>query len=115
VPAVGAPALLSRTVAARDDTDSAGAFDAAVRAVIESIPPGEVLTYGEVAAEAGSAGAARAVGAVLAGSGGALPWWRVVTSTGRLVPGHEADHARRLRREGVDIDPATGRVRLPRR
>ncbi len=88
------------------------AFEDAVRAVVAGIPAGEVLTYGEVAAEAGSAGAARAVGGVLARSAGALPWWRVVTSTGRLVPGHEADHARRLRAEGIDIDRRTGRVRL---
>jgi hypothetical protein len=31
-----------------------------------------------------------------------------VTSTGRLVPGHEEDHARRLRAEGVAV--ADGRV-----
>ena len=47
---------------------------------------GEVVTYGEVAEEAGHPGAARAVGNVIASSED-LPWWRVVTSTGRLVPG----------------------------
>jgi methylated-DNA-protein-cysteine methyltransferase-like protein len=73
-----------------------------------------VVTYGEVAAEAGHPGAARAVGHLLARSDGTLPWWRVVTSTGRLVPGHEVEHARRLRAEGVDVDDRTGRVR-PRR
>jgi hypothetical protein len=31
-----------------------------------------------------------------------------VTTTGRLVPGHEDDHARRLRAEGVAV--ADGRV-----
>jgi len=39
---------------------------------------------------------------VLADSEG-LPWWRVVTSTGRLVPGHEEVQARRLLAEGVAI------------
>ena len=29
--------------------------------------------------------------------------WRVVTAQGRLVPGHEVEHARRLRAEGVDV------------
>jgi alkylated DNA nucleotide flippase Atl1 len=60
------------------------------------------VTYGEIAEQVGHPGAARAVGNVLADSDG-LPWWRVVTSTGRLVPGHEAQQARRLRAEGVAI------------
>jgi alkylated DNA nucleotide flippase Atl1 len=75
------------------------------------VPAGTVLTYGEVAAEAGFPGAARAVGTLLAGSGGELPWWRIVTATGRLVPGYEAEHARRLRAEGVSLTPS-GRARL---
>jgi len=32
-----------------------------------------------------------------------LPWWRVVNSLGRLVPGHEAEQAARLRSEGVTV------------
>ncbi len=71
--------------------------------VLESLLPGDVVTYGDVAAEAGYPGAARAVGRILATSDGDLPWWRVVTTTGRLVPGHEVEHARRLRAEGVDV------------
>ena len=62
------------------------------------------MTYGEVALEAGHAGAARAVGAVLSRGQPGLPWWRVVTSTGRLVPGHEREQARLLRSEGVRVD-----------
>jgi methylated-DNA-protein-cysteine methyltransferase-like protein len=82
-----------------------------VRRVVAAVRPGEVVTYGEVAEEAGSPGAARAVGNVMARSDG-LPWWRVVTSTGRLVRGHEAEQARRLRAEGVAV--RKGRVvRLP--
>jgi methylated-DNA-protein-cysteine methyltransferase related protein len=78
-------------------------FDQAVVAVIQSLGPGEVVTYGEVAAEAGFPGAARAVGRLLATSDEDLPWWRVVTASGRLVPGNEADHAARLRAEGVEV------------
>ncbi len=62
-------------------------------AVIRGIPAGEVMTYGEVALEAGHPGAARAVGHLLARSNGTLPWWRVVNASGRLVPGHEREHA----------------------
>ena len=45
-------------------------FEEAVTAVISSLEPGDVVTYGEVAAEAGYPGAARAVGTVLAKSEG---------------------------------------------
>jgi methylated-DNA-protein-cysteine methyltransferase-like protein len=58
------------------------------------------MSYGEVAAEAGYPGAARAVGNVLATVEG-LPWWRVVTANGRLIPHDPAEHARRLAAEGV--------------
>jgi methylated-DNA-protein-cysteine methyltransferase related protein len=78
-------------------------FEQAVAEVLTSLRPGDVATYGEVAEEAGYPGRARAVGRILAGSDGAFPWWRVVTSTGRLVPGHEVEHARRLRAEGHTV------------
>jgi methylated-DNA-protein-cysteine methyltransferase-like protein len=87
-------------------------FADAVDRVLGSLRPGEVVTYGEVAAEAGRPGAARAVGRMLAASDGAYPWWRVVTASGRLVPGHEAEHERRLRAEGVVV--VDGRVRRRR-
>jgi methylated-DNA-protein-cysteine methyltransferase-like protein len=77
-------------------------FEERVRQVIVGLKPGEVATYGEVAEEAGVPRAARAVGGVLARTGG-LPWWRVVTAEGRLVPGHEREQARRLRTEGVEV------------
>src|SRR5919198_1701877 len=81
---------------------SMAGFEDAVIGVLRGLRPGEVVTYGEVAEEAGYPGAARAVGNVLARSDG-LPWWRVVTSTGRLVGGHEHEQARRLRSEGVEV------------
>lgn len=83
-------------------------FETAVLGVLRQLGPGEVVTYGEVAEEAGFPGAARAVGNVLRG-GNDVPWWRVVTATGRLVPGNELEHARRLRAEGVTV--SDGRVR----
>ncbi len=82
-------------------------FARAVHDVVASIPPGSVMSYGEVAAEAGKDGspfAARAVGQVLARSDGTLPWWRVVNAHGRLVPGHEVAHRRWLEAEGVEVD-----------
>ena len=85
------------------------AFTEAVISVIDAIPPGEISTYGEVAAEAGYPGAARAVGNLLRSTPG-LPWWRVIAASGRLVPGIEKEHAQRLRAEGVSI--VGGRVRM---
>jgi len=77
-------------------------FEHRVAAIVSGLRPGDVATYGEVAEEAGYPGAARAVGNVMAKADG-LPWWRVVTATGRLVRGHERRQARLLRREGVAV------------
>lgn len=82
-------------------------FTDAVTRVVERLEVGEVITYGEVAAEAGHPGASRAVGNLLRNSEG-LPWWRVVTADGRLVPGIEARQAELLRSEGVSVK--NGRV-----
>jgi methylated-DNA-protein-cysteine methyltransferase related protein len=78
-------------------------FERAVDRVLRSLRPGEVVAYGEVATEAGYPGAARAVGALLAGSDGDHAWGRVVMADGRLAPGKEDDQARRLRAEGVEV------------
>ncbi len=85
----------------------ASEFERRVLRVVARLRPGEVATYGEIAEEAGHPGAARAVGGVMARSDG-VPWWRVVTAAGRLVPGHEREQARRLRAEGVPV--ARGQV-----
>lgn len=59
-------------------------FEDAVLAVIRSIPPGQVMSYGEVADEAGFPRAARAVGTLLRTTAEDCPWWRVVGWDGRL-------------------------------
>lgn len=77
-------------------------FEQAVFDVLNSTGPGDVMSYGDVAAEAGYPGAARAVGNVLAHCDGlGLPWWRVVTANGRLIPHDAALQARLLGAEGV--------------
>jgi methylated-DNA-protein-cysteine methyltransferase-like protein len=83
----------------------------AIAAVLDTLQPGDVVTYGEVAEEAGWPGRSRAVGRVLSTSGGSYPWWRVVNAAGRLVPGHEEEQARRLTEEGITVDLERGRVR----
>jgi methylated-DNA-protein-cysteine methyltransferase-like protein len=89
-------------------------LEQAIAGVLQALEPGDVVTYGEVAVEAGWPGRSRAVGRFLSRSDGAYPWWRVVNASGRLVPGHEAEQARRLRAEGVEVDLERGKVRLPR-
>ena len=86
------------------------AFTEAVIAVVEAVPQGEISTYGEIAAEAGYPGAARAVGNLLRTTPG-LPWWRVITASGRLVPGIEKEHAQRLRAEGISVVKGTVRMK----
>jgi methylated-DNA-protein-cysteine methyltransferase-like protein len=79
-----------------------------ITAVIASLAPGEVVSYGDIAHDAGRPGAARAVGALLASTDVDLPWWRVVRGDGRIVTGHPARQAALLRAEGVVV--RNGRV-----
>ncbi len=86
------------------------ALEAAILQVVNSLNPGDVVTYGEVAVEAGRPGAARAVGSTLRRHGSGVPWWRVVAANGRLVPGGEARQRRHLVAEGVVVH--NGRVAM---
>ena len=67
-------------------------FAEAVLDIVAAIPPGHVMTYGDVAAVLGSR-AARAVGNVMSWYGSDVPWWRVVRASGHPAIGHE-DRAR---------------------
>lgn len=82
-------------------------FEEAVVTVILALQPGDVVTYGDVAAEAGFPGAARAVGTLLRNSDG-LPWWRVVGAGGRIRTPDPARQIRLLTDEGVLV--INGRV-----
>lgn len=70
--------------------------------VTERIPPGRVMTYGDIAEWLGEAGP-RQVGRVMALYGGAVPWWRVVRSDGVLLPGHELRALEQYRAEGTPL------------
>jgi methylated-DNA-protein-cysteine methyltransferase-like protein len=71
-----------------------------VRAVVIAIPPGEVASYGEVAARAGLR-SPRLVGRILAEDGHDLPWHRVLRADGSCAPHLAVEQAARLRAEGV--------------
>jgi alkylated DNA nucleotide flippase Atl1 len=53
----------------------------AVLQVVESIPPGRVMSYGAIAECVGQGGP-RQVGAVMSSYGGSVAWWRVVRADG---------------------------------
>ena len=81
-------------------------FEAAVLAVLDGLEAGDVITYGEVATEAGFPGAARAVGNLLRRTDRPVPWWRVVAAGGRLSPYGRVEQARLLAVEGVEVTTA---------
>lgn len=85
------------------DPAAASARDRRILDVVRSLAPGEVVSYGDVADDAGYPGRSRLVGTLLATTDEAVPWWRVVTAAGRLVPGLERDHADRLSAEGIVV------------
>lgn len=75
-----------------------------VLTIVESIPAGRVMSYGAIAeslADRSGRSSARLVGTIMARYGGAVPWYRVVNSAGRLVPGHQVEARERLLAEGV--------------
>ncbi|MGY3262814.1 MGMT family protein [Frigoribacterium sp. 2355] len=77
-------------------------FVSQVVAVVESIPPGRVMTYGSVAAALGSR-ASRAVGQVMAYAGADLPWWRVIRASGHAPRDHEQRALEQYRVEGTPL------------
>lgn len=83
-------------------------FEDAVLGVINALERGEVVTYGEVADQAGYPGAARAVGTVLRSCGERVPWWRVVGAGGHIRTPIEVRQGELLRSEGVLV--VDGRV-----
>ncbi|WP_231727572.1 MULTISPECIES: MGMT family protein [unclassified Rathayibacter] len=71
-------------------------------AVVDDIPSGHVMAYGEIAAVLGTR-AARAVGTVMARYGSDVAWWRVVRSGGAPPIGHEDRARREYEREGTPL------------
>ncbi|MEI2733289.1 MAG: MGMT family protein [Dermatophilaceae bacterium] len=70
--------------------------------VVERIPPGHVLTYGEVARLVGSGGP-RGVGLVMSRYGSGVPWWRVLRAGGHPPLGHERSAYANYVREGTPL------------
>ena len=90
-------------------------FASSVLDVVDSIPPGRVMSYGDIAEYVGQGGP-RQVGQVMALWGGGVPWWRVVRADGALAKGGRQKRglvaegqnplhvaAERLKADGVDV------------
>lgn len=77
-------------------------FITAVLEVVDSIPAGRVMAYGDVAAALGSR-AARAVGTVMSHYGSDAPWWRVVRASGHPAIDHERRALEYYRAEGTPL------------
>jgi len=78
--------------------------------IVEKIPPGKVMSYGQIARALGSPRVARQVGWAMRCCPEHLPWQRVVMSDGSITSGIHADMRRvLLGTEGVVFLP-DGRV-----
>lgn len=93
-------------------------FTESVIEVIRSIPPGKVMTYGQIAAVAGSPRGARQVVRILhsLSEKHGLPWHRVINAQGEIaLTDGEARYSQAflLREEGVEVD-VRGRIDLER-
>ncbi|GAA2651791.1 MGMT family protein [Nonomuraea recticatena] len=77
--------------------------------VVERIPSGQVMAYGDIAEYLGEGGP-RQVGTVMSTWGGGVPWWRVVHADGTAAAGlldralaHWREEDTPLRGEKVDM------------
>lgn len=84
-------------------------FKDRVYAFVAQIPKGRVMTYGQLAALAGNARAARIVGGIAHFGDPDLPWQRVVNKKGGLAagyPGGRRAHKDHLEAEGIVVSGA---------
>lgn len=86
-------------------------FVSRVLEVVESIPEGRVMTYGDVAAAIGSR-AARAVGTVMSHYGSDVPWWRVIRASGHPALDHESRALEHYRAEATPVTWSNGVFRV---
>lgn len=88
-------------------------YAVAVLEVVDRIPRGKVMSYGDVAEYVGS-GTGRTVGAVMSRHGHEVSWHRVVQSTGGPNPASPEEALRRLRRDRTPMRGDRVDMRLAR-
>ena len=77
-------------------------FDEAVWQIVENIPYGQVMAYGEVARAAGFPRHARMVSRALSRSTKDLPWHRVIRSDNSLAFPNDSQHYKTQKSRLVD-------------
>lgn len=96
-------------------------FVGRVLQVVEGIPPGRVMTYGDIAAQledhadlagASAAFGARHVGRVMARSGASVAWWRVIRAGGEPPKFHEEEAWAHYIDEGTPLTGPRERYRI---
>jgi alkylated DNA nucleotide flippase Atl1 len=80
-------------------------YSSRVLDVVDAIPPGQVMSYGDVAEYVG-VGGPRQVGRVLARHGGGVAWWRVIRADGTPPPCHESSALPHYLAEGTPLRSA---------
>ena len=90
-------------------------FASHVLDVVDSIPAGRVMSYGDIAEYLAAGPGPRQVGRVMSVYGGAVSWWRVIHSDGTPAPGHEQAALARYLAEGTPLRSARPPVRVDMR
>ena len=89
-------------------------YSSRVLDVVDAIPAGQVMSYGDIAEYLG-AGGPRQVGRVLSRYGGGAPWWRVIHADGTPADGHETVALEHYLAEGTPLRSASLPVRVDMR
>jgi alkylated DNA nucleotide flippase Atl1 len=101
------------------DPDAAAAgpdeFASRVLDVVDSIPPGRVMSYGDIAEYLGAGMGPRQVGRVMSAYGGGVAWWRVIHADGTPAPGHDSRAVEHYLAEGTPLRSARPPVRVDMR
>lgn len=90
-------------------------FRDCVEGLVRRIPPGRVMTYGQLAALCGKPRAARIVGGIAHYGDLSLPWHRVVNKSGGLAAGYHGGrkaHRAHLEAENVLVEDRDGIYRV---
>jgi alkylated DNA nucleotide flippase Atl1 len=90
-------------------------FASRVLDVVDSIPAGCVMSYGDIAEHLGAGMGPRQVGRVMSVYGGAVAWWRVIHSDGTPAPGHDSKALQHYLAEGTPLRSARPPVRVDMR
>ena len=83
--------------------------------VVEQIPAGRVMSYGDIAEYLAEGAGPRQVGRVMATYGGAVAWWRVIHADGTPAPGHDSVALQYYLAEGTPLRSARPPVRVDMR